>query len=205
VREQGRGTFVARPKVQQPLIRLTGFSSDMVARGCVPASRVLRLEMEVPRAGVRQALHLPDGHPVVVLERLRLANGEPMALEVAWLHFPGYERLLEEDLSTQSLYSVLAAQYGMVPTRAEQHIAAAVGPRREQQLLGFQPGAPVFLARRITYDQNGLPFETVESVYRADRYTFYTELTCNGQGTSRWRPVFGEQTEENPRSADKQS
>jgi GntR family transcriptional regulator len=189
VREQGRGSFVAHPKVQQKLLRLTGFSDEATARGQQPGSRVLRLEMEMPRPAVQKVLRVPDNRPVIVLERLRLVDEEPIALELAWLHFPGYEQLLTEYMDSQSLYSLLLTRYDIVPTRAEQHLEAALGRLREQELLGFQRGTPVLLARRITYDQFDRPFEYVESVYRADRYTFYTELIGDRLATGRWRSV----------------
>lgn len=188
IRQQGRGTFVAPPKVQQKLLRLTGFSDEASARGQIPSSQVLRLTTELPRPAVQKALRVPKEQMVVVLERLRLINHEPMALENAWLYFPGYEQLLTEDLNNRSLYELLVFRYDIVPTRAEQYIEAARGRRREQELLGFKRGSSVLLAYRITYDQKDRPFEYVESVYRADRYAFYTELTSDGQGIARWSP-----------------
>ncbi len=175
-REQGRGTFVAEPKIEQQLAKLTSFSEDMQSRGFQPGGQVLRQERVLPSILACRALEIPPDRPVVLLERLRLAEGEPIALETSYLHFDRVERLLEETFENRSLYSVLRERYGIVPTRAEQQVGADLCSHREQELFGVPPGSPVLRNRRIAFDQYDRPFEYTESAYRADRYVFQIEL-----------------------------
>lgn len=177
-REQGRGTFVAEPKLEQRLIRLTGFSEDMRKRGLASGARVLQLVHTTAQPPVAAALDLEPGVPVVLLERLRLAQGQPMAIEASHLHFPGCESLLQHDFTDTSLYEMLARHHDIFPTRAEQQVEASICQPRERELLGLSAGAPVLRNRRITYDQLGHPFEYADSVYRGDRYIFYVELNA---------------------------
>jgi len=86
-REQGRGTYVAEPKIEQRLTRLSGFTEDMKRRGLRSETRVLRqmwVEAPVP---VSRALRISAGKQVVLLERLRMAEQEPMAIESCYLYF----------------------------------------------------------------------------------------------------------------------
>lgn len=175
VREKGKGTFVARPRLRQRLTRLTGFSEDMQARGKRPGARVLRVETVPAKPPVSRALGILPQEPVVVVERLRLADDEPVALEVCHLHCDQMERLLSAPLEG-SLYGLLETLCAVHPRRAEQEIEASVPTPAEQDLLRLERGAPVLRNRRTTYDQDGRPFEYTESVYRGDRYTFYAEL-----------------------------
>jgi GntR family transcriptional regulator len=92
-REQGRGTFVIRPTIRQQLLRLTGFSEDMRVRQQRPGARVLAAEMTPADAETAGHLRINVGRPIVRLRRLRLADGEPLALETAHLSFIGCERL----------------------------------------------------------------------------------------------------------------
>lgn len=176
-RDQGRGTFIAPPRIAQHLTRLTGFTQDMQARGRKPGSIVLRLELRRATAAVAHRLQLDSHHrSVVLLQRLRTANGEPMAIETAYLSEKLCRGILNEDLSNQSLYQLLAQKYGVTPARAEQQIEAVACPGNEARLLGIAKGSPVLLLHRTTYSQHNCPFEAVESWYRGDKYVFYAEL-----------------------------
>ncbi len=178
VRDQGRGTFVASPRIKQHLTRLTGFTQDMQARGQRPGSVVLRLALARATAPVAHRLRLDARHRnVVLLRRLRTANGEPMAIETAYLSEALCRGILGEDLSNQSLYQLLAQKCGVTPTRAEQQIEAVACPANEAKLLGVPRGSPVLHLHRTTFSQHDCPFETVESYYRGDKYVFYAELS----------------------------
>ncbi len=176
-REQGRGTFVAEPKIEHGLTRLTGFTEDMKVRGLHPGAKVVRLEkIKAPTLALR-ALQMTPDEDVVLLERLRLASGEPIALETCYLHFNGVENLLNEDFENNSLYHILSEKYHITPARAEQKIGADLSSQREQELLKIGEGSPVLRNKRITFNQWERPFEYTESAYRADRYVFQAELT----------------------------
>ncbi len=177
-RQQGRGTFVAEPKIEHGLTRLTGFTEDMKARGLRPGARVIRIELIHPPILAMQALQISPGKKILLLERLRLAQEKPIALETSHLHFHGIENLLHQNLEDNSLYKILAENYQISPARAVQKIGADLCSQREQELLKLQEGAPVLRNKRITFDQWGKPFEYTESAYRADRYVFQAELNA---------------------------
>jgi GntR family transcriptional regulator len=176
-RDQGRGTFVAKPKIRKQLYRLTSFTEDMRARGKQAAAQVLRIEMVPARPKVGDMLQVEVEQQVVMIERLRLADGEPVGIECAHLFFDGCEAILREDLSG-SLYRLLGERFGLVPTQAEEEIEAGACGSREAQILGIHRGEPVLMIRRRTFDQDQRPFEYVESVYRGDNYIFSAELTA---------------------------
>lgn len=176
-REQGRGTFVANPRLIQSLSRLTGFTEDMRERALRPGAKVLQLKMTPASVRVAKALNIDEDTPIVLLERLRLADGEPMAVESSHLHFERAEEVVHEDFENNSLYSLLAENYGIVPTSAEQQIAADLSSQHRQLILKLEAGAPVLRTSRITYEQHGKPFEFAEAVYRGDRYVFHAEMT----------------------------
>src|SRR5689334_2042278 len=106
-REQGKGTFVSRHKTTQQLLHLTGFTEDIRARGQQPGTRVLAAKMCPADETIAEHLHIRTGQAVFCLHRLRLANDEPLAVEHAYLSFPGSERLVDDDLETHSLYRLL--------------------------------------------------------------------------------------------------
>lgn len=178
-REQGKGTYVAEPKIKQGLTSLTGFTEDIHTRGARPGSQVLRLELVTTPISALRALQITPDQQMVLLERLRLVEDEPIALESCYLHFNNVQEILQEDFENNSLYELLAKKYNITPARAEQQVGADLCNQREQELLNITKGMPVLRNSRITFDQWGRPFEYTESAYRADRYTFQAELTAS--------------------------
>jgi GntR family transcriptional regulator len=176
IRTQGRGTFVASARIAQQLTHLTGFTQDMQARGKRADSKVLQIEAIPAPPKVMRALQLQPGDRVVLLKRLRLADGEPMAIETAYLPDFLCHGLLDEKLDGRSLYKLLAKDYHIAPARAEQQMEAMACPAAEAKLLNTRRGAPVLHIHRTTFNRDGRPFEAVESFYRGDKYVFYAEL-----------------------------
>ncbi|MER3400992.1 MAG: hypothetical protein C4313_07660 [Thermoflexus sp.] len=172
----GRGTFVAARPVHQPLQWLTSFTEDMAARGMKASSRVLAREIRPAPADIAARLGIAPGAEVVRLERLRLADGEPMAIETAFLPHARCPGLLAFDFSRCSLYEVLRKHFGLRLDRAEQVLRAVVLPAREARLLGVSRGAPAFLLERTTFLDSGEAIEFVRSFYRGDRYQFRVHL-----------------------------
>ena len=168
-RVQGRGTFVAERRIVQA-DALTSFTEDIVARGMVPGGRVVVHELIEADDLLAAALEQPPGALVVHVERVRTADGEPVALEWAYLpaaDFPGLERARLED---RSLLALLRERYGVAATLAEQRVSAVALDAGQAELLGTRAGAPAFLFRRVTRRPSGRVIEVARSLYRGDRY-----------------------------------
>lgn len=172
-RIHGKGTFVGRERVETQL-HLASFTDDMRRRGLDPATLVRSITEQEPAPGVQAALGLADGDLVWRVERLRLAAGIPMALEIGWLPAALLPGLVGEDLSG-SLYALLASRYGLAIDRGDQTAWAEVADRSNAALLGVPPGAPLMVFRR-TSAAGATLVEHVTSWYRGDRYQVHMSL-----------------------------
>jgi GntR family transcriptional regulator len=148
----------------------------MRAQGLEPTSRLL--DMEYVAAGVElgERLGIRASAKVLRISRLRLANGEPMAIETTHLsqqRFPNLRKLLTR---YSSLYTALAQEYGVHLAEAEETIETALATPTEAGLLGTDTGLPMLLLSRHSIDTDGEPVEWVRSVYRGDRYKFVARL-----------------------------
>lgn len=170
---RGKGTFVARPQVESQL-HLASFTEDMRRRGLEPATVVLRAELADPPRKARTALRVPGDQQAYRLERLRIAGGTPMALEVAWYSPALLPGLLDQDL-TGSLYTILSEQYGLVIDSAQQTVWSEVADGATARLLGTRAGAPLLVFLR-TSSAGQVPVEHVTSWYRGDRYRVHMSL-----------------------------
>ena len=174
-REQGRGTFVAQPKFTQSQV-LTSFTEDMRARGMEPGSGVLSQEITEAHEIVARELGIPVGSPVVLIERIRTADGEPMAYERAYLPAERFAGLEAVDLSSGSMYELLETRWSVELLDARQRVTAVVVNDEEAKLLNVPVGQPAFLFQRTTHDGSGAVVEYVRSLYRGDRYEVDTHL-----------------------------
>lgn len=175
VRLRGRGTFVAPPKLTQTL-QLTSYTEDVQARGLRPSSHLLDVSTIAATDELAERLQLPDGAPVLRIERLRLANNEPMAIETVHLdpaRFPGIEDALTDHTS---LYSLLRDEYATTPAEAEETIESVLASPQKARLLGSDNTTPLLLLTRTSWDENGNAIEFVRSFYRGDRYRFLARL-----------------------------
>lgn len=175
-REQGKGTFVSQRKITQQLIHLTGFTEDIRARGQRPGTKVLSATMHPADEESAEKLRINQGTPIFRLQRLRLADDEPLAIELSQISFKGCEKLLEEDLEHNSLYRLLEAKYGISLMEADQELEAGLTGSEEAQLLKISIARPVLFTRRVTYTDRNQPIEYAKAVYCGNKYTFYTHM-----------------------------
>ncbi|HJU98268.1 MAG TPA: GntR family transcriptional regulator [Jiangellaceae bacterium] len=172
-RVRGKGTFVAAPRVES-LLHLASFTEDMRRRGHKPSTVVLGADESVPPPPARTALGLDVTDRAYRIERLRSADGAPMAHEVSWLPARPLPGLLEHDLSG-SVYTLLTREYGRTLDSAAQTVWAEGADPLRARLLRVPPAAPLLVFRRTSYAA-GRPMEHVTSWYRADRYQVHMTL-----------------------------
>lgn len=171
-RTQGKGTYVTGPRIESRL-HLMSFSREMRSRGLVPATRVLSAHQEPAPPEVADALEIEQGDPVVRLERLRLADGTPMAHEIGWYPCAQFPGLLDHPL--EAVYDLMVERYGIEATRGEQSVHAEAAEADHARVLGIARRAPLLVQERVTY-ADGLPVEHSVSRYRADRYRIHSTL-----------------------------
>lgn len=175
VRRQGAGVFATGPKVGQSLAA-TSFSVEMHRRGLEPGARTLGSETTPAGARLGQRLEVSPGEPVLRVERLRLADGSPMAIEL--LHVPTsvVPGLDGSDLVDRSFYELLAHKYDVRISGGVQTIEPTVTDAEESDRLEVPLHSPALLFERVSRDQDGRVVEYVRSVYRGDRYRIETPI-----------------------------
>jgi GntR family transcriptional regulator len=167
-RLHGRGTFVAEPRVAQDVL-FSSFTEDMRARGFEPGSVVLAQEIIEATSFLAGALQIAPGAPVAHVERLRTADGRPMALERAHLPADRFPGVAEADFEAGSLFDVLAG-YGVWLHEARQRVLGVTLSGEEAELLGVEEGQAGLLFRTLARDAEGTPAYFASSLFRSDRY-----------------------------------
>lgn len=180
-RMQGKGTFVAQPKVAQ-LLQLAGYTEEMRAHGLSPRTQILDTGYQAADQELALLLGIRPGGRVLRISRLMFADDEPMAIGAAYLparRFPGLRRKLGR---SPSLYETLASAYGVALAQAEETIETVLATPPDARLLAVDAGLPLLLLSRQAFDTSGTPVEWSQSWYRGDRYKFVTRTRRPAQG-----------------------
>lgn len=172
----GKGTYISDSKIKQELQTLTGFSQDMATRGAMVSAQVLDARVIPATLTFAAIFGVPMNTELVLLSRLRLSDGIPLAIEEAYIRYQVCPGILEWDFSKESLYNILATRYNTILVRAEQTMEASLALPKEAELLQITPPSPVLRLERLSYNEQNMLVEYVKSTYRGDRYKFHTTL-----------------------------
>jgi GntR family transcriptional regulator len=173
VRKRGAGTLVANDSIDRD-VELTSLYDDLAAAGRAPATQVIRNEVVHASDRVAAALQLPERALVNSLQRIRLADGEPIALMHNYLP-AALVHLNIEMLEQHGLYELLRAS-GIRLCSATQRMCAKNASAAEARILHETRGAALLTMERTAYDETGRPVEFAQHLYRASRYAFTTSL-----------------------------
>ncbi len=177
VRERGRGTFVAPPKLTETAVeRLSGFFEDMVALGYPPISQVLHQEDRPADEQIAARLNVRPGTRIVEIERLRFVEDEPVVLTTTYLPLALAPGLATADLTRRSLYEYLETECGLTLARGQRTIEAVAADVRQARLLRIRKGAPLVYLQSVSYLADGRPIEYYRALHRGDRSRFEVEL-----------------------------
>lgn len=174
-RHQGRGTFVLPPRLERDIADSMSFTEEMQGRGLDPETKLLAARPEAASESVAAALQLETGSPTLYLERLRLAGGEPLLLEMVHLPAERFPGLLASDLEHNSLYDVLTEGYRTPVVRAREALEPVLLPVREARHLGVKPRSLALLVEGIAFTADDTPVEFGRTYVRGDRTRYYVE------------------------------
>jgi GntR family transcriptional regulator len=177
IRRQGRGTFVAEPKLRQDGSHLRGFFEGSIGQGVFPVSRVVEKAQIVATRHLANELSLRLGENVYKVVRVRAANGSPVVLETSFFPARIVPGLLDRDLAASSIYRLMDRHHDARPVRARQSLEPIVAGEAESQLLEVPIGSPLMLVERTAWDRHDRAVEHARDLYRGDRSRFVTELS----------------------------
>ncbi|MDI2125826.1 GntR family transcriptional regulator [Yinghuangia seranimata] len=170
VRRPGRGggTFVAAPKVERDLGAFSGLADYIRRQGLEAGARILSVSLAPADARVAAALRLAPDALAVHITRVRLADGEPIALERSRFPAELFPDLAEQALGG-SVYELLRDRYGRAPQHAVERIEPVAADHEMAVLLEIPYGTPLLAIERTAYDASGVPVEHADDLFRGDR------------------------------------
>jgi GntR family transcriptional regulator len=170
-RRLGAGTFVAVPKIH--FNKLMSYTEQMSSRGLAPRSRVLVAKAIDGEPEVAARLGLTEATRLVKIQRLRLTDEEPFALETCYLPAADFPDLASAPLGRSSLFAILEHDYGAKLAYADEEVDATSADANIAELLGVPRGASLLRIRQTIYSAKGKATIYVVGFYRSERHTLF--------------------------------
>ncbi len=176
VAERGRRPRVAvPPEIEQSVGALYSLFASVEDSGLEQRS-VIRVREIRQDPDVAVHLALATDEPLFYLERLRLADGTPLALDRVWMPATIGRPLLEVDFSHTALYEELAKHVDISLTGGRETIRAIVPDKGDRETLAMSSRHAAFVIERLGC-RNDQPIEWRHTLLRADRFSLVTEFS----------------------------
>ncbi|MEM7142853.1 MAG: GntR family transcriptional regulator [Actinomycetota bacterium] len=179
-RVRGRGTIVERPRFEQRLGALYSLFTSIEAEGVEQRSDVIDVGIRTD-AEIAARLGLGDDAELFRLERIRFADDEPLAIDIAWLGADLGRPLLDTDFSHTALYDELERTCSCRPDRGWERIAPVIPTSAQRALLRSDPEEAAFRVERLGQLGDRV-IEWRETLIRGDRYRFFADWSAAGSG-----------------------
>lgn len=171
-RRVGSGTYVSAKKVREKMSGVSSFTETVERSGKKPSSQLISYYVKAPSDSEAEKLKLEPEDKVIVLERVRYADGVPICFEEATIPASIAKGLSKESI-TKQLYQTLKEQGVLDVSYAEQTISAGWASEAVAEMLNINRGDSILMLRQVTYSQEDVPFEYVRAKYVGERYEFY--------------------------------
>jgi GntR family transcriptional regulator len=145
-------------------------TSEAKKRGVTPGVEIINWELVDAWPSLMERLALQPGDKVQIMERLRGADGEPVAIETSYFpakFYPGITPdLFKDEGAAQSSFAVMEKKFGLVSERAVDEVTVVCLEKREADYLKLEPGTPVLLRFRVTLSDRGIPIKASRAVWK---------------------------------------
>jgi GntR family transcriptional regulator len=173
---RGRGTFVLEPRIEAELTKLSGFVEDMSAAGRKASARVLSQSVVSATALIAERLQLSRGTRVMRIERVRLADGQPVSFDQSYLPLALGRRIVRNDLRMHPIFTLLEEKYNVPLLEADYALEAVAASKAVAEALQVTVGTPIFQIERTSRTTNYEPIDYEVLSYRGDLVRFVTKL-----------------------------
>lgn len=154
-KKQGLGSFVSEEKEKHNLVHLTDFSEDMRRAGYKSSSKLIRFKKVDADPTINTILQIPPDRLLIRIDRIRLANETPVAFDITWLPASYGQLLLEEDLSSLTIYEILEEKYSIPIIGGSYKFSAISADSYIAKHLGLEIGSPIFEIDRCSRTTGG--------------------------------------------------
>ncbi len=173
--KHGSGTYITRTPQTIPssLDRLYSIGDMIKSAGLIEEQRLEYIRQLQASAEVAFHLELELREPVIVLERTRMANQEPVAHSINYIPAMLAGKTLDEANFKGSLFQHLERESGIRIVSADSQIIVPSQTDPHSRKLAIHPDATVLLMKQIHYDEMNRRVLYSLDYVRSDIFTFW--------------------------------
>ena len=164
-----QGSFVATKRMYKSLIKLEGFTQEILRSGNTPSTRLLSFEIIQAKGQLAEFLEVPAGSDVYHFIRLRMKNGDPIILDYSYFAAFAVENI-PADVLTNSIYQYIEGVKGLKIHMAKQKLDTALPDEFICRNLEISINDPVLVVENTAYLLYGRPFEYTVSYQNPKKY-----------------------------------
>lgn len=169
--QQGKGTFVALPKLNNVVFELDNFNRELEQRGLRVNTTLLSAHIVRADAQLEKIFQLQDETTRFLYFRTVLsAEEERLAYEKKYIIYKKSKPLLESILNDPTLSALVTANSDVLPVSTKKVLQVSVTNKEESNILGIGINVPIFVIEETIYDLELKPIGWSKSIYRGDRY-----------------------------------
>lgn len=172
-KRHGRGTFVSGTvKERKNLMDNYSFTDHMRQLNKKPKTIVVTFEVEKADSRISKKLGLKEGEEIYRLERIRLADSEPMMFEISYIPVYLFPGLTKERLLNKPMYEIFRDDYKQPVKIADEEFSASIVSDEEAEMLEVNTFSACLRIQRISYNQQNIVIEYTNSVARSDQFVY---------------------------------
>lgn len=176
VRNRGKGTFVCDPVIERSYSKLLSLTEQFKEMGINLEAGLINHEIIEAPLELANLLEIGINEKLILIARVRKTNNTPICLAFNYFPYDIFHRILDEDLSANSLYKLIEEKLGICPSRAKERISAAKASELEVKNLKIEEGDPVLVVERTNLSSNRYPIFFTKIVFRSDIYSYKLNL-----------------------------
>lgn len=181
--DRGRGTFVASAPISYPIGKRVRYNETLKAQGLKVSHKLLGVTEMLADQRIAKRLEIAVSQPIILLERLSLADEHPISIASSYFASDRVPRLAELCLQYHSISKLLQQEYGIDHIRRSTRISARTVQPKDARLLELPMNAPILLTESINEDQQGNVIEYGLTRFRGDRMELVFEDEPSFQST----------------------
>jgi GntR family transcriptional regulator len=168
-RSQGKGTFVAEPKiVSSPLVRY-GIREQLEQMGYETTTKMISFEKVPVSVKVSRIFSMDRGTEICIVKRVRYIKGEPLSFHISYVPSKYFPNLEDQDLEHNQMCNVIEKNYNYPIQRRIETLEATSADPETAWLLSVKPSSPLLLLENKVYTDNDLLLEYSRVIFRGDK------------------------------------
>lgn len=170
--EKGKGTFVAKPKLDNTVFELKNFKEELINRGLNPKTKLLNVKIIRADQDLANKLNIKKGIKCLDFNSIISANNEPLIYESKYIVYSKHEPILEKEIQDPSLSNIAMSHGDSFPIMSKKILNVSKVSKKHAKLLNLKEKSPVFVIEQYLYDSNNNPIGWGKSICRGDKFRF---------------------------------